>query len=47
MYRNAKNGRERNQLDRKTLKLNIFEHELVSMEGVEDELMCTRQEIDE
>ena len=46
-YRNAKNSRERNQLDQKTLKVNIFEHELVSMEGIEDELMCTRQEIEE
>ena len=47
MYRNAKNSRERNQLDQKTLKINVFEHELISMEGVEEELMCTRQEIEE
>ena len=47
MHRNAKNSRERNQLDQKTLKINVFEHELISMEGVGDELMCTRQEIEE
>lgn len=47
LYKNAKNSRERNQLDRKTLKINIFEHELVSMEGIEDDRMCTRQEIEE
>lgn len=44
MYRNAKN-RERNQLDQKTLKINIFEHELIYMEAVEDDVMCMRQEI--
>ena len=47
LYKSAKNSRERNQLDRKTLKINIFEHELVSMEGIEDDRMCTRQEIEE
>ena len=47
MYRNAKNSRERNQVDQKTLKINIFEHELISMEGVEDEHICTRQGIEE
>ena len=32
---------------KKTLKLSIFEHELVSMEGIEEELICTREEIEE
>lgn len=27
------------------LKINTFEHELISMEGVEDDVMCMRQEI--
>lgn len=47
MYKNVKNSRERSQFDQKTLKVSIFEHELASMEGVEDELMCMRQEIEE
>ena len=34
-------------LTKKTLKLSIFEHELVSMEGIEEELICTREEIEE
>ena len=33
-------------LTTRLLKLKFFEHELISIEGVEHELMCTRQEIE-
>lgn len=37
-YSNSKNGGERGQLDQKTLKVSIFQNELVSLKGVEEEL---------
>lgn len=37
-YSNWKNGGERGQLDQKTLKVSIFQNELVSLKGVEEEL---------
>lgn len=37
-YSNSKNGGERGQLDQKTLKVSIFQNELVSFKGVEEEL---------
>ena len=38
MYSNSKNDGERGQLDQKTLKVSIFQNELVSLKGVEEEL---------
>lgn len=37
-YSNSKNSGERGQLDQKTLKVSIFQNELVSLKGVEEEL---------
>lgn len=37
-YSNSKNGGERGQLGQKTLKVSIFQNELVSLKGVEEEL---------
>ena len=47
LYKKARNSRERGELGQKKYKLNIFEDEIVSLEGVEEELICTRQEIEE
>ena len=47
LYKKARNSRERGELDQKKYKLCIFEDEIVSLEGVEQELICTRQEIEE
>ena len=47
LYRKARNSRERGELDHKSFKLSIFENEIVSLEGVEEDLICSRQEIEE
>lgn len=47
LYKKARNSRERGELDQKKYKLSIFEDEIVSLGGVEEELICTRQEIEE
>ncbi|PFX29172.1 hypothetical protein AWC38_SpisGene6088 [Stylophora pistillata] len=46
-YKKARNSRERGELHQKKYKLSIFKDEIVSLEGVEEELICTRQDIEE
>ena len=47
LYKKARNSRERGELDQKKYRLSIFKDEIVSLESVEEELICTRQGIEE
>lgn len=47
LFRKARKGRERSEVHQKKYKVSIFEGEILSLEGVSEELCGTRQEIEE